>query len=188
MIADVLGGGQTLVVALLKAGWERDYYGNPDVHQVACLGRVIQHQGLPDGRSNIVVQGEEKVFLERYERQHPYRIARVRRVPEDATWAGLPAAAEMASELIELYRRAHQRRGTAVDLTPILGAHASPEAVVNTIAMNVDAEPETRQQLLEIDGLELRFRALHQILRASTRTQDVIERVRHLYPNDLRKN
>jgi Lon protease-like protein len=188
MMADVLDGGQTLVIALLKPGWEHDYYGTPDVHPLACLGRVVQHQKLPDGRYNIVVQGEEKAFLERFERHQPYRIARVRRVPEDVAWGNRPGAGEMATQLIELYRRAHQRRGTALDLEPILGSHVSPETVVNTIAMSVDAEPETRQQLLELDGLELRYRALHQLLRESTRTQDVIERVRHLYPNDLRRN
>jgi hypothetical protein len=60
--------------------------------------------------------------------------------------------------------------------------------VVNTIAMNLDAEPSVRQTLLELEGLELRFRALHQLLRETSRTQDVIERVRHLFPKDLRRN
>jgi Lon protease-like protein len=188
MMAEVLDGGQTLVIALLKPGWEHHYYESPDVHSIACVGRVVQHQKLPDGRYNIMVQGEEKAFLDRFERQQPYRIARVRRVTEDITWGTRPGAGGMAAQLIELYRRAHQRRGTALDLEQILGPHVTPEAVVNTIAMNVDAEPETRQQLLELDGLELRFHALHQILRESSRTQDVIERIRHLYPNDLRRN
>jgi len=188
MMADVLGGGQTLVISLLKPGWENDYYGSPEVHPFACVGRVIQHQMLTDGRYNIMVQGEEKVLLERFEREQPYRIVRVRRVPEDLAWGASPGAGGLASQLIELYRRALQRRGTALDLEHILGPDVSAETVINTIAMNVDAEPETRQQLLELEGLELRFRALQQLLRESTRTQDVIERVRHLYPNDLRRN
>jgi predicted glycosyltransferase len=94
----------------------------------------------------------------------------------------------MASQLVELYRRAHQRQGTSLDLEQVLGPNVTPEAVVNTIAMSVDTEPQMRQQLLEMDGLELRFRALHQILRESSRTQDVIDRARHLYPRDPRRN
>ena len=188
MIADVLGGGQTMVVALLKRGWEQDYEGCPEAHSIACLGRVVQHHELPDGCYNIMLHGEEKVFLDRYERQQPYRIARVRRVEEDRTWAGGEGAATMAAELIELYRRAHQRQGTALDLAHLLGPHVSPEAVVNTIAMNLDGESDVRQQLLELDGLEMRFQALHQLLRESSRTQDVVDRVRHLYPKDPRRN
>ncbi len=188
MIADALGGGQTVVVALLKQGWEQDYYGNPEAHPVACLGRVVQHHQLPDGRYNIMLHGEEKVFLDRTERHQPYRIARIRRVEEDPTWARGDGAAAMAAELIELYRRAHQRQGTALDLAPLLGPHASPETVVNTIAMNLEGEPEVRQQLLEIDSLAIRFQALHQLLRESGRTQDVIDRARHLYPHDPRRN
>ncbi len=188
MIADVLGGGQTVVVALLKQGWEQDYYGNPEAHAVACLGRVVEHHQLSDGRTNIMLQGEEKVFLDRTERHLPYRIARVRRVEEDPNWARGEGAAAMAAELIELYRRAHQRQETALDLAQFLGPHVDPETVVNTIAMNLDGEAEVRQQLLEIDSLAIRFQALHQLLRESGRTQDVIDRARHLYPHDPRRN
>jgi Lon protease-like protein len=188
MIADVLGGGQTVVITLLKQGWEQDYYESPEAHSAGCLGRVVQHHKLPDGRYNIMLHGESKVFLDRFERQQPYRIARVRRVEEDLSWACGDAAPAMAAELVELFRRAHQRQGTALDLVQLLGPHVSPEAVVNTIAMNLDGEPEVRQQLLELDRLELRFRALHQHLRESSRTQDVIDRVRRLYPKDARRN
>ena len=168
MIADVLGGGQTLVIALLKQGWEQEYYGSPDAHSIGCIGRVVQHHKLPDGRYNIMLLGEQKVFLERFERHEPYRIARVRKVDEGLLWAAESDAAAMAAELFELYRRAHQKQGTALDLSHLLGPHVSPEAVVNTIAMNVEGDAEVRQQLLELDRLELRFRALHQLLREST--------------------
>ena len=188
MIADVLGGGQTLVIALLKQGWEQEYYGSPDAHSIGCLGRVVQHHKLPDGRYNIMLHGEQKVLLDRFERQDPYRIARVRQVDEDLAWGAESGAGAMATELIELYRRAHQKQGTALDLGHLLGPHVSPEAIVNTIAMNVEGEADVRQQLLELDRLELRFRALHQLLRESSRTQDVIDRVRHLYPKDSRRN
>ncbi len=188
MIADVLAGGQTLAVALLKPGWERDYYGAPEVHAIACVGRVVQHQRLPDGRYNITLHGERKVLLERFDRLQPYRIARARVVEEDTSWSRIEGADTMAEELLELYRRSQQRQGTALDLEQILGPHLSPESVVNSIAMNIDADPPARQQLLELDRLELRFHALQQLLRESGRTQDVIERVRHLYPKDLRRN
>ena len=188
MVSDVLGGGQTLVIALLQQGWEQEYYGSPDAHAIGCLGRVVQHHKLPDGRYNIMLHGEGKVLLERFERHEPYRIARVQRVDEDLAWSREPDAAEKAAELIELYRRAHQKQGTALDLAQLLGPNVSPESVVNTIAMNLEGEAEVRQQLLELDRLELRFHAVHQLLRESTRTQDVIDRVRHLYPKDVRRN
>jgi Lon protease-like protein len=188
MIADVLDGGQTLVIALLKPGWEADYYGDPDVHSMGCVGRVIRHQKLPDGRYNVVLQGEAKVRVDRYERRQPYRIARVHAVEEDRTWSAGATAAALAAQLMELYRRAHQRQGTALDLDQLLGENATPEALVNTIAMNLDAEPPVRQELLECDRLEVRYRAVEQLLRESSRTQDYIDRVRHLRPADPRKN
>ena len=52
-----------IVVVLLRAGWEDDYYGNPPVHDVATLGRVVHHERLEDGRFNLVLRGTSRVRL-----------------------------------------------------------------------------------------------------------------------------
>src|SRR5512144_2094739 len=51
MVADVTMGGQCIAMALLKEGWEPDYYGNPAVYPALCIGRIVSVQPLPDGRS-----------------------------------------------------------------------------------------------------------------------------------------
>src|SRR5688572_16713566 len=86
MMDEVLKGNQSVVIALLKPGWEADYHGTPDVHVVAGVGKIVQHQELPDGRYNITLHGESKVHIESFDRSHPFRIARVRRLHEDNAW------------------------------------------------------------------------------------------------------
>lgn len=75
--------------------------------------------------------------------------------------------------------------------------HGSPEvyrvasvgrSVVNTVAMNVNVEPRVKQELLELDSLGARCRAIVRYLRDSAATQDLLDRVRHLYPVDRRRN
>jgi hypothetical protein len=73
-------------------------------------------------------------------------------------------------------------------LAEAFGQNMSPESILNTVALHLNAEPELKEQLLEMDSLDLRYQTLVQILRNATKTQERIERVRHLYPRDKRIN
>src|SRR3954471_8720610 len=63
MTADALAGDRLIALVLLKPGWEDDYDARPAVHPVACLGRVVADQLLPDGRYNLLVRGLSRVRL-----------------------------------------------------------------------------------------------------------------------------
>jgi len=188
MMADALKGGQSICMTLLKPGWEADYHGSPEVYRVGCLGRVLQHQELEDGRYNVTLQGEQKIEIEGIDRNEPYRMARVRAVDEDRSWIASRDVQEDVAELTALFRRVHQEGTAAIDLAQILGANVTPEAIVNTVAMNVNVESRVKQELLELDSLGTRFRAILRYLRDSAATQDLLDRVRHLYPSDRRRN
>jgi len=47
---------RTLGLATLKAGYENTYHGNPPIHSIVGVGRIVSFQQLYDGRSNIIVQ------------------------------------------------------------------------------------------------------------------------------------
>ncbi|HYJ34429.1 MAG TPA: LON peptidase substrate-binding domain-containing protein [Candidatus Binatia bacterium] len=188
MMADALQGGQTICMALLRPGWEADYYGAPAVYGVGCVGRVVQHQRLEDGRYNIALHGESKVAIEGFSREEPYRIARVRAVEEDQAWSASSGVEGEVAELLALFRRVRLGESAAVDLTEMYGPHVSPEAVLNMIAMNLNVEANVKQELLELDSLRSRFRSIVRYLRDSAAKQDLLDRVRHLYPGDSRRN
>jgi len=77
MTADALGADRLLAPVLLLPGWEDDYDGRPPVHPVACLGRVIADQTLPDGRYNLLVRGLARLRLTgEVSDDKPYRTAR----------------------------------------------------------------------------------------------------------------
>lgn len=188
MMAQAIQGGQSICMALLKPGWESDYYGTPDVHPVACVGRIRQYQMLPDGRYDLTLEGVRKVGIEAFERDHPFRIARVRPVPEDQAWAVGEQADGEARNLLALFRRFHQEQGAAIDLAGEFGANLGAEAILNTIAMHLNVEPAVKQQLLEMESSELRYHAVRQFLEDASATQDALDLARHLYPSDRRQN
>lgn len=188
MMDEVLKGNQSIVIALLKPGWEADYHGTPDVHPVACVGKIVQHQELADGRYNITVHGESKIQIDSFERSHPFRIARVRRLLEDNGWGEAEAAAAQSRDLLDLFRRFNEGQGAAIDLAQVFGAHMGADAVLNSISMHLNVEPAVKQRLLELESTEQRYRAVFQFLSDSAAVQDSIDQARHRFPGDGRQN
>jgi ATP-dependent Lon protease len=58
MTADAVTGNSLIAMALLRAGWERDYYGRPAIEPVVCVGRIVAHERLADGKYNLLLQGQ----------------------------------------------------------------------------------------------------------------------------------
>jgi Lon protease-like protein len=158
------------------------------VYPVGCVGKIVQHQKLPDGRYNITLDGLTKVRIESSVRLLPYRLVRVTPVEDDSAWAQGENAAEEAAELVQLFREVHEGQGASILLNEMFGQGMTPESILNTVALHLNAEPELKEQLLELDSLDLRYQSVLQILRNATKTQERIERVRHLYPRDKRIN
>lgn len=140
-------------MALLKPGWEADYFGNPPVHEVVGIGRVAEEKALPDGRFLILLEGIARGRILDIVRDWPYRVARVLiledRVPEGAEETFRPA-------LQELYVRR---------VLPAGGVQAPPQslalgALCDRLAAALVGEPLTRQLLLAEEDVGLRCRRL----------------------------
>jgi Lon protease-like protein len=85
MTADVLRGDKRVAMALLRPGWEKDYYGRPAIEPVVCVGQILSHERLPDGRYNFLLQGERRARViaeERGPEGRLYRVARVETLDE----------------------------------------------------------------------------------------------------------
>ena len=76
LLADALADDRIIALVLLQPGWEQNYDSKPAIHQIACLGRIIGDQLLPDGRSNILLRGLTRVRIQsECEDEKPYRSA-----------------------------------------------------------------------------------------------------------------
>lgn len=82
MIDDALDGpGQIAMGVFEGERWHEEYHGRPPVRPAVCVGQILQHEKLPDGRYNIVLQGICRARIEEEitgaESQTPYRVARL---------------------------------------------------------------------------------------------------------------
>lgn len=161
MVADVTIGSQCIAMALLKEGWEPDYYENPAIYPALCIGRIVSVQPLPDGRSNILLQGLERceVLEEHFEK--PYREATIRVTPMQSN-EGLSTSVRRS--LIEVLGRYLRSREDIAAWQGFFREEVSDEVLVNTLSTYLGCTPLEKQFLLEADGLHQRARRLNDVV------------------------
>jgi uncharacterized protein len=163
MVIDAHTTGNCIGMALFKEGWEENYYGNPTIYALGCVGRVVSRQNLPDGRSNIVLQGicRYKILEEDCDRT-PYRQARIMPVPEEISD---PLTREVRADLLTtLHESLVYDDSDQALLRNGLEPELSDEVLVNTLSASLDLTPLEKQLLLEADTVRQRARRLSDLL------------------------
>lgn len=159
MLADCLAGERRLAVVLLKQGWEADYSGRPPVCSVAGAGEIVASEGLPDGRSNILLKGLGRIMIEgEIPSPKPYRIARASWL-QDVYRSG--SEGDLASGVDRLRRLCGDLLGALPEPVPalleILTQRDAPGVFVDRVSSLVMREPEERQRLLELSDVQQRI-------------------------------
>ncbi len=97
MVADELArapADRYVAMALLKPGYEPYYYSHKaPVYPVTCLCRIIRHESLPDGRSNILIEGLARATIQEECHRANYRQAKLQEVETISDLTPLEAAA-----------------------------------------------------------------------------------------------
>jgi len=77
MTADALRGEGVIAMALLKHGWEKCYYAAPAIEPVVCVGKILTHEKLPDGKYNFLLQGIARAKVMAEDRSRAYRVGKL---------------------------------------------------------------------------------------------------------------
>lgn len=65
MMQQALSGQRLIAMALLKPGWEKNYYGRAAIEPVVCVGRILSHERLADGNYNLLLHGAVRARIGR---------------------------------------------------------------------------------------------------------------------------
>ncbi len=84
MIADEMTrapADRYVAMALLKPGYEPYYYSHhAAVYPATCLCRIIRHELLPDGRSNVLIEGLARATIQEECHRANYRQAKLQEI------------------------------------------------------------------------------------------------------------
>jgi Lon protease-like protein len=163
MVDDLLAGDGLLAVGLLDRCDATEYERAPPFLPTVCVGKLVHHEPLEDGRSNIALIGISAGFAEPVESGQPYRVADV-----DLLADQLDIDAEHAGKLERAYARTVQAPGgldgLKVQLGQFLDTERLPAALINTCALTAPIFPRDKLGLLEERSLARRLDRLIEFL------------------------
>jgi Lon protease-like protein len=149
MVADALGGDSLIAMALLKPGWERDYYARPEIEPVVCVGQILTHERLPDGKYNLLLQGQARATLERECREPEilYRVADLESLAESLVME--IDLTEQRHQLIDIFEhRLRHVSGLARQFRQMLSSPLPTADIADLIAFNLLDNVALKQSLL----------------------------------------
>lgn len=133
---------------------------NAPLYAIGCLGRIDEVEALPDGRFNLVLEGESRFRLVReLEVTTPFR--QVEGELFDEPEGEVLAPVERAGFEREA-RRFAAIQGYAVDWASV--TRLDDESLINGVAQIAPFDPASRQALLEAPGLSERCELLIQLM------------------------
>lgn len=106
LLEDALADDRLIAMAVLAPGWEKHYEGRPKLRQCACLGRVVTHQQVDDGRYNILLAGLRRVrIVEELPPDKLFREAKVQIVEDLYPVTTAADRPRLQRELLESFRK-----------------------------------------------------------------------------------
>jgi len=164
MLADALAGDRIIGMTLLQPGYEASYEGRPAVYPIGCAGVITHAERLPDGRSNVVLQGIEKFRIVDEDTGREYRLAHIEPLPEIASDADKRLLKQRRHRLEALLVAAIERGGA----DPRFPEKIPDEDLVNALSQYLGLDPVERQALLERNGILARCDGLIELLEMKT--------------------
>lgn len=148
----------------------------PPLRPIACAGLIAWHEALPDGRSNIILQGIARArLLEERPSQNPYRELRAQ-ILVDPELAVDEGEALLRQALLEL--SSHLPTEVAQNLLQS-ASRSGGGTLADVIASTVVPDLERRQELLNETDVAARLRAV------MTEVGEVLARISSASPKGL---
>lgn len=166
---DVLAGERRIGMVVVRPEFNDEMPGDPSIFPIGCAGVVTESQRLPDGRYNIVLQGEHRfrvVSEEPRDRKRLYRIAHVQPLEEHYDDSQRERVARLRTSITEslsvLLRESRPER--ADFLRAELLARIDDATLVNLLCNGLALPVEDKQALLEADSIPERYARLAALL------------------------
>jgi len=161
MVEDVSASERIIGMALLKPGWESNYYGNPEVFDVVGMGRIVSSESFEDGRINIVLYGLKRVKILEIMKERPYRVARVE-IVENARCTSEEIYRSRIEDLITKwnFNLDEKRKSHRININTRLPLESLTDALATLIFSNVFE----KQSLLEEPSVQKRAEIIIQDL------------------------
>jgi len=161
MVAEAISGDGLIGMMFLKDGWENQYDQNPPMESIGCLGRIIQHNQLPDGRYYITLLGISSFELISEIPSEPFRTGMIETREELSEEILSPLLFDRLSNVVnEMVETLDLTR----ELSWIKESNLDHESLVHHWSAFLPFTPTEKQFLLESPSIRIEAGRLYDLL------------------------
>ncbi|MCB1556211.1 MAG: endopeptidase La, partial [Alphaproteobacteria bacterium] len=176
---------QILLVTQRNAS--QDDPGPDDIYRVGTVSSVLQLLKLPDGTVKVLVEGGERVSVNRYLNQDNHLEAEITLLEDSAEDSPeMEALARGVLAQFEQYVKTNKKIPPAV-ITSI-NQIGEPSKMADTVAAHLALKLEERQKLLEMADSRVRLEKLYEIMEDEIGVLQVEKRIRGRVKRQMEKN
>jgi ATP-dependent Lon protease len=162
LVEDVVSGDRVLALVTVKNP-EAEQPSWDDLYEVGTAAVIHKMIKVPDGTLRILVQGVQRIKLDRHVQDDPYLMGEFVELPDEL---------KETPEVEALTRNVQNLFGRVIGLVPYLPEELQiaaanvddPSALCNLVASTLRLKTEEKQRLLELTDIEARLRDISAVL------------------------
>ncbi len=180
MLKDCLESNQTFGVVLIRSGEEVGSSAEP--HLVGTTAKIVQHETLPDGRSNIVCLGDARFKVLNLHTDRPYLSGTIDLWP----WQSIGATPDRSSleHSRKLLDRYLQLLSKSINSPLQIDLPSDASQIAQLAAAVLQIDPNEKQELLATDSIDELLKRVEALLRREVRGLQLLQAAERLRPRD----
>ena len=185
-LQEVMKSDKSIVLVTQKNS-EIDDPTSKDLYQYGCLSKVLQLLKLPDGTVKVLVEGEKRIKILKYENEKSsnYLTCQVEIVEDQNVTKDLEP---LASGLVKKFDRLQVlSKKDLNESSNNLKNLKDPSQIANNMSSNLNIQIFEKQELLEIVDLKKRLEKIHQLIEKETSVLSVEKKIRGRVKNQMEK-
>ena len=185
-LQEVMRSDKSIVLVTQKNS-EIDDPKSKDLYQYGCLSKVLQLLKLPDGTVKVLVEGEKRIKILKYDDQNKVdHLTCEVEIKEDQNVS--KDLEPLALSLIKKFDRLQVlNKKDFNEATSNLKNLKDPIQIANNISSNLNIQIFEKQELLEIIDIKKRLEKIHQLIEKETSVLSVEKKIRGRVKNQMEK-
>ena len=158
-----------------------------DIYHIGTIGNILQMLKLPDGTVKVLIEGIERVKIEKFQMEERYISAYISALPDDAIDdIELESLARAVVSQFEEYVAVSKK--IAPDVIMAVRQIDDKSKLADTIASHLALKMEQKQQLLEAKGLKARLEKLLAFMDSEMAMIEVENKIKNRVKQQMEKS
>ncbi len=174
------------IVLISQKNSEVDEPISTDLYQYGCLSKVLQLLKLPDGTVKVLVEGEKRVKIVKFNENNKNFLNCEVEIIEDQNIN--KESEQLAASLTKKFEKLQVlSKKDLNDNSSGIKSLKDPVSIANNISSNLNIPIFEKQELLEITDLKKRLEKIHSIIEKETSVISVEKKIRGRVKNQMEK-